>query len=501
MDNNSPALPTNEKKAVDVNAAEEMAKRICPEFKVSGVFSSDMVLQQNAPIKIWGLSDMPGSNVYGIFENEKATAVVRNDNTWYLEFQPRKACKTGRQITIYDDRNNKTEFKDVLIGDVWLIGGQSNAELNMMPCMTVTPDFEIRENEQIRLFAQTQAYVFGNQDYCLFPQPDIINPDWRWRKPSRDAVMAFSAMGFYFAREIYEHIDIPVGMIMMAAGGACIRELMPEELAHDQGYFFGANVRESGYYNTLIHPFAGIRSRGMLFFQGESEGLDRGLAERYDKDLALLVEDERRRFGYDFPFYNVQLSDYRSEGAACFRWLDIIRMKQFDALSIIPNSTLTVDMDLGAPEGYPDWAHSPRKAELGHRLASLALAREYGIGTIDKVSSPVPLKAVFSANENQINIIFTDICGGLSISDCSPEESIGKEVQGFSIGGYDDKVPVRAVITASDTVTLYPTDNICIKTSPTYINYAFFLVITDENANLHGGNGLPAPAFSIILST
>ena len=122
--------------------------------------------------------------------------------------------------------------------------------------------------------------------------------------------------------------DVPLGLVMMCAGGACIRELLPEEVAHEIGYNFGANVRESGYYNTLIHPFLKLPFKGMMFFQGESEGGDPNLANRYDLELALLVADERKRFGREFPFYNVQISSYREEGKQFFPWLDVIRVKQ-----------------------------------------------------------------------------------------------------------------------------------------------------------------------------
>ena len=225
-------------------------------------------------------------------------------------------------------------------------------------------------------------------------------------------------------------------MVMMAAGGACFRELLPIELAHGEGYTYGGNVQEGGYFNTLISPVIGLPCKGMLFFQGESEGGSRELAERYAYDLTLLVADERARFGQSFPFYNVQLSDYREEGTRFFPWHDIIRIQQFKALSLIPNSTLTVDMDLGAPEDYEDWPHSPRKMELGERLALLVLAKEYGISRETECSSPRPVMATLTADCKQIVVEFTDISAGLIVSGHNPADSYGMEVQGFSVGDY-----------------------------------------------------------------
>lgn len=494
MNNSTPALPTNEKKTTAASSDGEH-EWVCPAFKVSGVFSSHMVLQRDKPITVWGFSDTPGSQVSGCFDNETVVATVAEDHTWRLTFSPRPYRREGQYMVIADDRDHQAVFEDVLIGDVWLIGGQSNAELTMGPCMTLTPNYEIYEDEAIRLFTQTQAYVYEHQEFCLHPQPDVINPDWCWRRPDRDAVMAFSAMGFYFAREVSKQVDVPLGMVMIAAGGACIRELLPEELAHGEGYFFGGLVRESGHYNALIHPFLGLRSKGMLFFQGESEGGERALAEKYTYELALLVADERRRFGYEFPFYNVQLSDYRAEGAQFFPFHDIIRIKQFEALHVIPDSTLTVDMDLGAPEDYPDWAHSPRKLELGERLAKLVLAREYNVGNEREVSSPMPAEAFLSADKTKITVEFSNVCDGLIVSGQTPRESLGREVQGFSVGDYDHRTPARATITSRCAVTVEVPEGADLSS----VNYAYFLTVTPENANLRGGNNLPAPAFSIRL--
>lgn len=469
---------------------------VCPEFKVSGIFSSHMVLQQHKPIRIWGFCNRPGTVITGCFMDETVSTTLTEAGKWVLTFSAHPYCREGQTLHITDDAGHEVLFEDVLIGDVWLIGGQSNAELTLGPCMTLTPSLEFSEEDNFRLFTQTQAYVYAHQTFCESPQPDIICPEWCWKRPGREASLAFSAMGYFFAREMTKQLDIPLGLIMMCAGGACVRELMPEEIAHGEGYFSGANVRESGYYNTLIHPLIGLSFTAQIFFQGESEGGDRHLAEKYDYELALLVADERARFGCDFPFYNVQLSSYRTEGATFFPWLDIIRMKQFDALRLIPDSTLTVDMDLGAPDDYPDWAHSPRKMELGERLAQVALARQYGIGRESEVSSPRPCHAYLSADKTQITVEFTDVGQGLIVSGHAPADSLGMEVQGFSVGDYDHRVPARATIASRCAVTVdVPSDAVDLS----HVNYAYALIITPENADLRGGPNLPAPAFAMAL--
>ncbi len=495
IEQNAPALPTSEE-----TVATAAVDWICPAFKVAGIFSSHMVLQREQSIRVWGFSDTPGSRVAGCFMGETVTATVGEDNRFTLTFSPRPYTRDGQIMVISDDRDHAVTFEDILVGDVYLIGGQSNAELNLGPCMVLTPSVEFDGNDNFRLFAQTQAYVAEHkEEFCGTPQPDIINPDWCWKRPDREASLAFSAMGWYMARELQKYIDIPVGLVMMAAGGACLSELLPVELAHGQGYMSGANVPEGGYYNTLIHPLEGLSFRAQIFFQGESEGIWRERAEKYDYELTLLVTDERARFGRQFPFYNVQLSDYREEGEQYFPFLDMIRVRQFDALSLISDSTLTVDMDLGAPADHPDFAHSPRKLELGERLAKLILAKEYGIGRLAEVQSPRPYAASLSEDRTKVIVEFTDVDSGLIVSGHNPADSNGMEVQGFSLGDYDRRTPATATLFTRHSVVVEVPEDID-PAALAHVSYAYTCHITPENADLRGGNNLPAPAFSVKIT-
>ena len=467
------------------------ASWVCPEFKVSGVFSSNMVLQRDEPILIWGFSDAPGTKVTGEFMGEKAEGVVEDNKKWTLTFSAHAYEKTGQTMKISDERGNCAEFSDVLIGDVWFVGGQSNAELTLAPCAPFTPEIRFDENDNFRLFTQTQAYPYQHPEKCETPYPDVNNPEWMWKKPDESASKAFSAMGWYFAKELTRAIDIPIGMIMIAAGGACMRELLPVELAHACGYTSGNLVREGGYFNSLIHPFIPLPFKAMLFFQGESEGGWREYAERYDKELKLLVEDERARFHRNFPFYNVQLSDYGDNTFGFFKWLDIARVKQVDAKNIIENYSLTVDMDLGAPADYEDWAHSPLKKPLAVRLANLALSKEYGVGNEMDALSSMPVKA--EKFGNKIEITFEPEEKSLVIRGKTAGESMNRPLPGFSVGAYDTRVPAPAAITGKNKVTVTLPEG----ADDAMINYAYSIRVTKETANLENENGLPCPSFSI----
>jgi len=465
-----------------------------PDFKVSGVFSSHMVLQREQPIKIWGFSNAEGSTVTGTFGGETVTAQVKHDGRWELTFAPQAYQTVGQAMTISDDRGHETVLEDILIGDVWFIAGQSNAEMNVGPCMNYAPDFVASADDNIRLFTQTQAYAASQQEACRTPQLDVINPAWTWqRADKRSIVRNFSALGYFFAKELIKDTDVPQGIVMIAAGGACLSELLPAELAKAQRYTSGGLVCIGGYYNTLVYPFIGMPCKGMLFFQGESESGNKNLARKYAEEMTMLIRYERERWGQDFPLYYVQLSDYLAGGAAAWPYLDMVRAQQFDALETISNSTLIVSMDLGAPEGYSDWAHSPFKYELAGRVAKVVLSKEYGVGEESRVSSPMPMTATLSADNSKITIEFKNVADGLTVLGLSPEESIGKTVEGFSVGVYGRLKTATATITSKNTVTVdVPTGS-----DPSQVNYAYFVTITPENANLYGSNGLPAPAFSL----
>lgn len=483
----SVALPSFDGNEIAKNGGSASCGYSGPDFKVSGIFSSHMVLQRDKPIRVFGFSSRPGSIVSGEFDGEIVSAFVGTDNKWRLTFSPRSVNRSPLSMKFSDDSGNSAVFDDILIGDVWLIGGQSNAELHLGPCVAANPGLTFDENDSFRLFQQTQAYPYQHKELCNAPQDDIINPDWRWKRPDEQSCLEFSAMAYFFVRELMKKIDIPQGLVMCCAGGACLREMVPEGLAHATGYLTGANVPIAGYYNTLINPLIGLNFRGQLFFQGESEGCWRSFADNYARDLALLVYDERIRFGFDFPFYNVQISNYPKDGPRFFPYTDIVRVEQFRAFDIIGNYTLTVDMDLGAHEEDPDWAHSPHKAELGRRLAALVLAREYGIGKEEEANSPMPEGAVLSDDGKSVIVKFANTNGALNTVQGN------STVRGFTFGQRDSLVPAEAeIISGSEVKVIIPEG--CDYSS---VGYTFFITVNKENSNLRGGTGLPVPAFLI----
>ncbi len=465
---------------------------ICPEFAFARIFSSHMILQRDSDIHVWGFSRSHGTAVTVTLGDETCRTTVDETGRWDAFFSPRGASFVPITMTA-SDRQHTVTLTDILIGDVWLIGGQSNSELTLSRCMEETPDLVFSETNGVRLFSQGSGVAKQDKGLCVAPRPDIVSDAWCWKVASREASYAHSALGWYFTNELIGRVNVPQGSVMMCAGGASIFDLAPAEYAHERGVFQGGMTCEGGLFNTLIHPLIGLAFAGQIFFQGESEGCSPIRASMYDRLLADFVADERKRFGFDFPFYNVQLSSYGEEGAKFFHQLHVVRMKQFDALSLIPHSTLTPDFDLGALPKYDDWAHSTLKQELGRRVAAVVLAEYYGIGDRDTAHAPMP--ASVTETEGGYRIVFRGAGDGMTVWGSTPDDSIGADVTGFSLLADGKYTPTTARLTAHDTVLLDAVDGI----APTHVAYAFIPTVTPENANLYRVDGVPPCAFTFKI--
>ncbi len=483
INENAPAMPKN-KVSEEFNA--EKSIWTLPEWKISGLFSSHMVIQRNEPVKIWGWSTHFGAKVTAVWDGEEVSTTVSEDGKFEVFFKARPKSFTPSKIKVFSDFGSDT-FEDVLVGDVWVIGGQSNAEHHLEPCLADAPEIErsIDAKHPIRLFRQTQRSAFENKEMQTTPMPDIINPEWCWKLPDESAAKEFSAIGYFVARLIQPTVNVPIGVVMMCAGGACLRELMPKELANKLGYFKGANVPIAGYYNTLINPLLGLKFKGQIYFQGESEGIWLEMAKSYGEDLFEFVEDERKRFDCNFSFYNIQLSSYREEGSKFFPHLNIVRNSQLKALSLIPNSHLTVSRDCGSKPEDEDFAHSPHKFEIARRVAMQVLAADYGMGKIEETYSPLPVKA--EKNNGKIVVEFKFTNGKLKTATNEP-------VKGFSFTDNEgNEIHATAEITDFNKVSV----EIPKGSALSEIGFAMNNIADTERANLCGGTGLPVPSFEI----
>ena len=271
----------------------------------------------------------------------------------------------------------------------------------------------IEKNDgMIRYFTQGRDSALSKKESMLTPQENPLKGK-KWKKETLSTAGTFSAMGFFFAHKIATEADVPVGVIMVASSGSPVSQLMSAEAVKKSGYTrYENDIPVSGMYNALMNPFINMTIKGMLYYQGESEqGLAKSDYGKYNEYVNIYVEDLREKMNQNFPFYYVQLSSHAGDGLKSWSGIGLQRAVQFDGLKVIKNSGMVVSMDMGYLPGQTDWAHPDRKQPVGERLAALALARDYGIGTEENNTSPMPEYAYKS--DGGVVVHFTHVAGGL----------------------------------------------------------------------------------------
>ena len=454
---------------------------------VSRVYSDHMVIQRDVAFKVWGTSNKDGAEIRGLFMDDEARATVA-DGKWEMTFSPKAATAEPQTLTVDDSCGNSVKFEDVLVGDVYAVCGQSNAEITLSNYWDVAnKQTTYDETRPLRLFVQGADYVIAHKKDAKEPWEDVENPQWYWRTATKASSIAFSALGYFVGSKLVDETGVPIGVVVMAANGAKINELMPENLVTQFKYKIGGNVSPSGYYNVLVHPFLNMKFKAMVFFQGESESFAGAnpTPKKYARDFEALMTEYRRLWGFDFPIYNVQLSDYTAEGSKTCTNVGQVRGQQYDAYKAMTGVRLIPSYDLGAKEGYFNYFHSPYKKELGERVAKLILADLYGIGTAEDALAPEPAEIKLSDDKTYFTVKFANVGEGL--------KSTGEDnkVAGFAVGKIAKLTKVEAEIISSDTVKVYVPSG----TNVTAIGYAAITHVTSEDVQLYNSNDIPALAF------
>ncbi|MCR5695251.1 MAG: sialate O-acetylesterase [Clostridia bacterium] len=458
-------------------------------YSINRTISSCMVVQRNAYFNVFGKADRPGGYIYGEFMGEKRYAKIGKDGSFSIQFSSHEATSEPQTLKVCPKNGEAAEFTDILVGDVWMVSGQSNAELSYLLARQKLPEYDkdISGDDLIRVFSQAAAdvlYAIENNGLdATVPGEDVLNEDNCWKKATPENVSPFSAIGYYFGKELSKYTDVPIGLVMSAAGGAAIQELMPGETAEEIGYTAGAMVPVSGYYNTLMHPFTHNKITGMLFYQGESESGGEQF-NFYAEHLAKTVEAYREIWGLEFPFINVQLSSHGIEGSSFWPNLPRLRAAQYDASQIIPNSYIVTSMDQGFRKGDPEFAHPLYKFQIGYRAARIAAFVSYGIGEEEHMLTP-ELESVTFNDDNIIVIKFKNVGDGITLAE-------GDEIKGlYPYYSYRGKMKCTVEILDAFTVKVTP------KEQAYSIGYGLMHDAFQDAANIMSSDGLPMPAFEI----
>lgn len=382
------------------------------EVKMNPIFTGDMVLQQQAEVTMRGTA-APGSRVKVRAAWRPGTIATRadSDGNWKLQLSTPDAG--GPYDIVVTDRDGSLTLPGVLIGDVWVCGGQSNMEMPLrgFPGQPVTGTLDMitraDADRPIRLFRQQHAW-------STTPCADIDSATWTTVTPATAG--DFSATGYIFGDYLQGVIDIPVGLIQCCWSNSRIEAWMPRE-AFIAG-FPDTQLPETGQtqfgwlegtptllYNGMVEGWKGFPIKGVIWYQGEA---NHPYPAEYEKLFPVWAESWRKTFANDtLPVYYVQLVPHNAGDPDGTAWADFREVQ-----TRLRYSTPHADMITTGDIGDSIFIHAPLKLEVGRRLARLALDDTYGRKGAD-VKAPIARACSYNDKENSVWITFDNPGGGL----------------------------------------------------------------------------------------
>lgn len=349
------------------------------EVKMASPFSNGMVLQQSTKAKIWGTATPKSTVTLTASWDYKNVNVVANDKGhWTAWLSTPKGSFTPYAITI-SDGSNPVVVRDVLIGEVWLAGGQSNMEMPLQGWgkqKVTTGD---------KLIAGAQAYagkIHVASVKTVYSQTPLDTASIEWKDSTPTTINNVTAIGYMFATNLVAKLQCPVGIIDCNRGGSSVEAWMPRDVLLN---WSDVNLNDTIYkkmdehtpcalYNGKLYPLRGYTMAGFLWYQGESNvGESRKF---YTARFSAMVQRWRQDWGQgNLPFYFVQIAPYCYNGnqATCAA---ILREAQAEAYHKIANSGIVGTVDLVTPKEDKS-IHPANKASVALRLANWALAEVY----------------------------------------------------------------------------------------------------------------------------
>ena len=467
------------------------------ELKLANIFSDHMVVQQKMPIKVWGWTK-PGHEVTVTLADKSATSKAGDDGRFDASLP---AVDAGGPYTLEVKADETRTINDVLVGEVWICSGQSNMQWNVGSA--TDPDLE-------RLAAKHPKIRMINFPQVGTQEPVLTHDDRKWQVCTPETVNGFSAVGYFFGRQLHDTIDVPIGMINNAWGGsACeawinrdvlnadpqFAPLMERWAADEQRFNelstkadlsdeekkmlqnmkgrMGGNSRPANIYNGVLKSHLGYTIRGAIWYQGESNA---GRAYQYRELFPLMISNWRQEWGQgDFPFYWVQLADFKAEKnePADSDWAEL-REAQTMTMAKLPHTGEAVIIDIGEGKDI----HPKNKVDVGRRLARWALANEYGIA----VPFHSPQYKSMEKQGNKVILTFNHVNGGWRPFDVNTPV-------GFTIAGEDKKfVKADAMILKDGRIEVSSSA----VAEPASVRYAW---ADNPICNMYDGAGLPMTPF------
>ncbi|MFK7736079.1 MAG: sialate O-acetylesterase [Pirellulaceae bacterium] len=469
------------------------------EVTLPNIFGDHMVLQQKQANKIWGRADA-GEEILVAIAKQSVKTTSDANGEWMVMLDP---LPVGGPYELTVKASNEIKIRDVLVGEVWICSGQSNMEWRV--ANSNDPDLEMA------------GAKFPEIRMLNYPNVGRQEPVWThegadWMVCSPETVGGFSAVGYFFGRQLHQTLGVPIGLVNDAWGGSAAdawinRDLLDADEAYKptldrwkgmetqyeklaaksegdlteaekkqlQGLKrnMNGNQRPANIYNGVLKSHLGYGIKGAIWYQGESNA-SRGY--QYRNIFPKMISNWRDEWGQgDFPFYWVQLADFRPEQTepGDSTWAEL-REAQTMTMSKLPKTGEAVIIDVGEGKDI----HPRNKVIVGQRLARWALANDYGIA----MAYQSPTFSGMEKSGSKIVLSFEHVDGGWRPFDV-------REPVGFAIAGEDQKfVWADAKILKDGRIEVSSTE----VASPVAVRYAW---ADNPVCNMFDTKGLPLTPF------
>lgn len=430
------------------------------EIELSAVFSDGMVLQRDAKVRIWGW-DAPGTEVSVAFRDNTIKATAEKSGKWLAELPSGHA---GGPFVLTVSGSTQKTIQDVLVGEVWVSGGQSNMWWHVSSCTDAATEINNAQYPQVRMFDANTSPIQAGWSADK-PQRTVKG---QWKPATPQTVGDFPGIPYFFARELHEKLDhMPVGIVQTSVPGTAIEAWISPETAaahlphelellkqkklaypaamqkYEADHKAWEQSKEQGkpntaepakpadptnaglgvLYNGMIAPLAGYTAKGFIWWQGEANSDN---ATAYTTMFPALIDDWRWAWGDDrLPFLYVELANFGTtvpEAVQEAPW-PALRDAQRSALRLADTYMISA-IDILETPGWN--IHPPRKQMTGHRLALTALANVYGQKGFEWCG---PELADCKAEGSTLVLSFKHVGGGLVAK--------GEQITGFAVAGAD----------------------------------------------------------------
>ncbi len=483
--------------------------------KPNTLFTNNGVLQQGVVVPVWGTATN-NEQVTVEFAGQTVTTTATNGK-WMIKLQPLKASNVPLTMTIKGE--NTVTITNILVGEVWLCSGQSNMGFPVRSVKALPPYSPVNEvMEDAKNYPLIRQYTIPLIKSVTTPNI-IDDANGKWLVCDASNIKNFSAVAYFFARDLYKKINTPIGIINSSYGGTAIENWISkdvltsfpelksiftnyekalnefpkklEEYNKNEKYLLEAYSRDSadakiygtamprkpappmspaerggptGLWNTMIYPLIPYAIKGCVWYQGEANA-SRGI--QYRTLLPALMNSWRKEWNLgEYPFIVIQIPGWKNHSPE-------LREAQLLTTQKVKNSSMVVITDCDDTLDV----HPGNKEPVGIRVALQAKALVYGE---KKIEYSGPVYESMKIDGNKIILTFSHCNGGL--------EAKGGELKDFIIAGADKKfVPAKAIIEKNKVIVT--ADEI---DKPIAVRLGWRLA---PQVNLYNKEGLVASAF------